>query len=194
MDSVDFGTYHHSTREESEKVRTLVEKEVTSLLTKLFPESSTLRVLDAGCGLGFMSYLAARCFPNALVTAVDTFDNESLVDSSMEKATRNMKALNLDSRVYFKKHDLRKTLDPETIFDLAISNLVFHNLGKERFVAYSNVLRNLSKGGYFVIADLFPRQSADMKFFMENSSIVMEKPLTGKGRWDLQLKVLQRKI
>jgi len=38
---VDFGTYHHSTPEESNNIRE--------------------RILDAGCGLGFLTYVAARC-------------------------------------------------------------------------------------------------------------------------------------
>ncbi|EQD62020.1 methyltransferase small domain protein, partial [mine drainage metagenome] len=133
----------------------------------MLPASSRLKILDAGCGLGFMSYLAAKCFPNAAITGVDTFEDESLIDSSLEKATQNMRVLNLGDRVHFRKHDLREPLDPETIFDLAVSNLVFHNLGKERFLAYSNILDRVVSGGYFVIADLFPSQSADLKYFKE---------------------------
>jgi|SRR6516225_8449939 ribosomal protein L11 methylase PrmA len=55
---VDFGTYHHSTPEESNNIRERAAKAFSKLLRFLYP---SVRILDAGCGLGFLTYVAARC-------------------------------------------------------------------------------------------------------------------------------------
>lgn len=188
MNNVNFGTYHHSTQEESDHIRSMVEKKVHSIFSKLYPISSALQILDAGCGLGFMSYLAATYYPQSFVTGYDIYNDESLKDSSLEKAIQNMKSLGLESRTKFKKHDLAESFDSGVEFDLVISNLVFHNMGKNRFKAYENVFDSLKEGGYFVIGDLFPENSRDMKFLLERSTLLLEEPVTGEGKWDLQFK------
>lgn len=192
MNNVDFGTYHHSTPEESENIRSMIKKKVHSIFSKLYPVPSKLHVLDAGCGLGFMSYVTGTYYPQSSVTGYDIFNDESLKDSSLEKAIQNMKSLGLENRTKFKKHDLTDSFDSGVEFDLVVSNLVFHNMGKNRFKAYENVFDSMMKGGYFVLGDLFPETSRDMKFLMERSILLMEQPVTGQGKWDIQLKVFQK--
>jgi hypothetical protein len=63
-----------------------------------------------------------------------------------------MKSLGIDSRTSFLKHDLTKPLKPDVQYDLAVSNLVFHNMEKKRFKAYETVFDALKPKGYFVIA------------------------------------------
>ena len=133
QDAVDFGTYHHSTLEESKEIRAAAEKAFSNLLRSLYSSRGPLRVLDAGCGLGFLTYVAARCFPKAHVTGVDLFKHGSISEMSMEKAAKNMRSLSVDSRTSFLKHDLTTPLKSDGNFDLAASNLVFHNVGKKRF-------------------------------------------------------------
>jgi hypothetical protein len=83
-----------------------------------------------------------------------------------------MKSLGMDSRTSFLKHDLTKPLKSEVPYDLAISNLVFHNMGKKRFKAYGTVFDALKPGGYFVIGDLFPHGIADMDYFRERANLM----------------------
>lgn len=71
MTDVDFGTYHHSTSEESKRIRESAEKAFSKLLRPLYRSGAALRILDAGCGLGFLTYVAAKCFPKASVTGID---------------------------------------------------------------------------------------------------------------------------
>lgn len=66
--AVDFGTYRHSTPEESNEIRAGAEKAFSKLLRPLYPKNAKLRILDAGCGLGFLVYIAAKCFSKAQVT------------------------------------------------------------------------------------------------------------------------------
>jgi 2-polyprenyl-3-methyl-5-hydroxy-6-metoxy-1,4-benzoquinol methylase len=66
---VDFGTYHHTTPQESKQIREYAAKAFSKLLRPLYPPRAALRILDAGCGLGFLTHVAAECFPKAFATA-----------------------------------------------------------------------------------------------------------------------------
>jgi 2-polyprenyl-3-methyl-5-hydroxy-6-metoxy-1,4-benzoquinol methylase len=68
MTDIDFGTYHHSTPEKSKRIRESAEKAFSKLLRPLYPSRAALTILDAGCGLGFLTYVAAKRFPKATVS------------------------------------------------------------------------------------------------------------------------------
>ncbi|MGC8506459.1 MAG: class I SAM-dependent methyltransferase, partial [Thermoplasmata archaeon] len=63
----DFGTCHHSTPKKSEEMRQKIEKIFCPLLLSLYSDDSELEILDAGCGLGFMTSIAAKCFPKSRI-------------------------------------------------------------------------------------------------------------------------------
>lgn len=194
MADADFGTYHHSTPEQSKQLREDAAKAFSKLLRPLYPPGAALRILDAGCGLGFLTSVAARCFPKANITGVDRFRRGSMSELSMDKAVRNMQALGIDSRTSFLKHDLTKPLKSDVQYDLAVSNLVFHNLGKKRRKGYETVFDALKSGGYFVIGDLFPRGRADMDYFGERSTPMDEFDEGSFGRWHYKIMVLKKTV
>jgi SAM-dependent methyltransferase len=189
---VDFGTYHHSTPKESNDIRERAEKAFAKLLRPLYPSGAPLRILDAGCGLGFLMYVAAKCFPKARITGVDLFRHGSISEISIDKAANNMRSLGIDSRTSFQKHDLTKPMKSDAQFDLAISNLVFHNMGKKRFKAYETVFDVLKPKGFFVIGDLFPQGKADIDYFRQRSTLINELDESGLGPWAYQIKVLRK--
>jgi cyclopropane fatty-acyl-phospholipid synthase-like methyltransferase len=193
MGDVDFGTYHHTTTEESRLIREYAEKTFSNLLRPLYPRRTTLRILDAGCGLGFLTYVAAECFPKATITGVDLFTHDSVSELSMPKAAENMKSLGIDSRTSFLKHDLTKPIESKVRYDLAVSNLVFHNIGRKRFEAYGTVFDALKRRGYFVIGDLFPQGKADMHYFCERFSLVDEADGNALGVPSYKIKVLRKR-
>ena len=193
MPTVDFGTYHHTTPKQSKEIRNWAQKETSKLLPSLYSPDSNLRILDAGCGLGFLASVAAKCFSNANIIGVDLFGHESMSDLSIDRAVKNVKALGIDSRVSFLEHDLTKPLKPRPKYDLVLSNLVFHNMGKQRFEAYGTVLGALKKKGYFVIGDLFPPSKADMDYLLRCSTLVSEIGGIRAGRWVYGIKVLRKK-
>jgi SAM-dependent methyltransferase len=192
MKDVDFGTYHHSTPEESKQIREDAAKAFTKLMRPLYPRRAALRILDAGCGLGFLTYVAAECFPKASITGVDLFRRGSMSELSIDRAVENMKSLAIDSRTTILKQDLTKSLKSGVQYDLAVSNLVFHNIGEKRFQAYGNVFDALKPKGYFVIGDLFPRGRADLDYLRERSTLIHELDQGGSGRWHYQIKVLRK--
>ena len=192
MLDVDFGTYHHSTLEESKQIREYAEKAFSKLLRPLYPSRAALGILDAGCGLGFLTYVAAKRFPKSSVTGVDLFSHGSMSEMSMDQAMENMKSLGIESRTAFLKHDLTKPIKSDVQFDLSVSNLVFHNMGKKRFKAYETVFDALKPKGFFVIGDLFPHGKADMDYFRERSTLIDELNEGSYGRWDYKIKVLRK--
>ncbi|HZQ22186.1 MAG TPA: class I SAM-dependent methyltransferase [Terriglobales bacterium] len=193
---VDFGTYHHATPGESEEIRRRAEKAFSKLLRPLYASGSRLRIMDAGCGLGFLMYVAAKRFPKAHIVGVDLFRRGSISGISMDKAANNMQSLGLDSRTSFLKHDLTKPMVSNEQYDLVVSNLVFHNMGKKRFKAYEAVFDVLKSGGFFVVGDVFPHHKADMDYFRERSTVVNDLNEGGSGGWPYKIMALrkQRKI
>jgi SAM-dependent methyltransferase len=192
-EDVDFGTYHHSTAQESNEVRRRAEMSFSKLLQGLYPSDASLRILDAGCGLGFLIPVAATCFPKAHITGVDLFGHASISGMSVDKAAKNMKCLGLGSRTSLLKHDLTKPMESEASYDLVLSNLVFHNMGKKRFNGYATVFDVLKPGGFFVIGDLFPDDKADLDYFRECSVLINESDESGSGPWKYKIRLLRRK-
>jgi len=192
MPDVDFGTYHHSTPEESKRLREYARKAFSKLLRPLYPSGAALRILDAGCGLGFLTYVAAECFPKASVTGVDLFRHRSVTGLSIDQAVKNMKSLGIGSRTSFLEHDLTKPMKLEAQYDLALSNLVFHNLGRKRFAAYGTVFDALKPRGYLLIGDWFPRAKADMNYLLKRSTLVNEFDNGGVGLRDYRIKVFRK--
>src|SRR5919106_2996972 len=105
----DFGTYHHSTSAASKKVRAVVKAMFTDAFASLpFGRHDELRILDAGCGLGFLSCVSAEFYKNARITGIDTFEHTSLKRSSAERAKENARILGFSDRIDFKKGDVFK--------------------------------------------------------------------------------------
>src|SRR5215831_12631948 len=92
----DFGTYHHSTSMASKKVRIIVKAMFTGAFASLpLGRDDELRILDVGCGLGFLSCVSAEFYKNARITGIDTFKHASLKRSSIDRAKENTRILGL---------------------------------------------------------------------------------------------------
>ena len=191
-EEVDFGTYHHSTPQESNEIRQRAERSFSTLVQGLYPSDASLRILDAGCGLGFLMSVAAKCFPKAHVTGVDLFTHGSISGMSMDKAAKNMTSLGIGARTSFLRHDLTKPLESEAAYDLVLSNLVFHNMGRKRWNGYATVFNVLKPGAFFVIGDLFTDDKADLDYFREHAVLISESDESGSGAWKYKIRVLRR--
>jgi SAM-dependent methyltransferase len=190
--NVDFGTYHHSTPEESREIRLCAEEAFSKILRSLYRSGARLRVLDAGCGLGFLTYVAANCFPKARITGVDVFKHRSMSGFSIDKAANNMRSLGIEARTSFLKHDLTKPMDWDEQYDLVVSNLVFHNIGAKRLKAYETVSDVLKPGGFFVLGDLFPHERTDMDYLRQRATLIDELDQNAFGPWVYKIKVFRK--
>ncbi len=180
MDKPDFGTYHHSSSEDSERLRETAEPMFKEAFSRLpVDREKAISILDVGCGNGFLLSVAGMFYPASLLTGVDSFSGESLHGSSIAQARKNMDTLGIGARTTILEVDLLNGKLPEEKFDLIISNLVLHNLQGKRFRAYRIIREMLKDGGYFLNGDLFiptwalpDKFSHDMKKI--SSSFILE--------------------
>jgi len=163
----------------------------TDAFTSLpFGRDDELRILDVGCGLGFLSCVSAEFYKNARITGIDTFEHVSLKRSSLEGVKKNVRILGFSDRIDFKKVDMFR-FTPAEKFDIIISNLVFHNFGKMRFKAYSLLSSWTQASSFVVIGDLFFSPKTDMVQLEKAFRILTQiKPKNGLG--DYALLVMSR--
>jgi len=178
----DFGTYHHSTPKRSERTRAVVTQGFLEAFDVLpFSRDDEVAILDLGCGLGFLSCVCAKFYRRARVTGIDTFEHASLKGSSLEKANENARILGLSDRVHFERGDILASDYGHRGFDLFVSNLVFHNLGRRRFAAYDRLLSWMSPNSHALLSDSFRHGKDDMKYL--SNIFRIEKEIRPKISW-----------
>jgi len=176
----NFGTYHHSTPKRSEKTRAVVERAFLGAFDILpFSRDQEVDIIDLGCGLGFLSCVCAKFYRRARVTGIDTFEHESLKGSSLKKANENARILRISDRVHFERGDVLSSDYGDLEFDLFVSNLVFHNLGRKRFRAYDRLLSWMPPNSYALLGDAFRERKGDLKHLANNFR--MEKEIEPEG-------------
>ena len=187
-----FGTYHHSTTSASKKTRAVVKTMFTNVFASLpFGRDDELRILDVGCGLGFLSCVSAEFYRNAQITGIDTFRHSRLKRSSLERAKENARILDFSERIDFKRSDVFK-FKPIEKFDIIVSNLVFHNIGKTRFKAYSHLSSWTQSGSFIVMGDLFFSRLTDITELTKAFSIVREIKSSNSGFEQYALLVMSK--
>ena len=148
-----------------------------------FRRDEKLRILDVGCGLGFLSCVSAEFYKNARISGIDTFDHASLKGSSPERAKENVRILGFLDRIDFKKGDVFR-FRPAEKFDIIVSNLVFHNFGKMRFEAYSRLSSWVQAGSFVVMGELFFSPKTDIAQLAKAFRILREiKSKSGFGQY-----------
>jgi cyclopropane fatty-acyl-phospholipid synthase-like methyltransferase len=173
----DFGTYHHTTALISQTIREEAKQLFEETFGDLpFSRDTKLKILDIGCGLGFLSCLCAEYYSNAMIIGFDAFEDASLEDSSLEKAQTNARILGFSRRVTFEKQDIFRADYSKQKFDLFVSNLVFHNLEKRRMSAYDRLAAWMTPGSFVVMGDLFFDYSSDFKRLSRLFSGIREIP------------------
>lgn len=173
----DFGTYHHMTAsgsEESREMARVLFKEAFGGLP--FFRDDQLKILDMGCGLGFLSCVCAEYYPNAMITGIDTFGHASLRDSSLAKARNNAKILGFSERIRFTKGDILRVDYSRARFDLFVTSLVLHNLGDGRFTAYERLARWATRKSCVVLGDIFFDYERDFRRLADLFGSVREMP------------------
>ena len=179
----DFGTYHHSTPQASQKIR----EQVKMLFTKVFSSlpyvcDNSLKIVDIGCGLGFLSCICAEYYPNARIIGFDTFKHASLKESSLARANKNAKILGFSNRILFEKGNVFSSNYRKGKYDLFVSNLVFHNLGIKRINAYEILARWMTPKSYLILSDLFFDYKTDFKWLTGHFSNIEKINCFNMGR------------
>ena len=138
-----------------------------------FSRDYELKILDVGCGLGFLSCLCAEFYKNARITGIDIFEHPSLKGPSIKKARENAKLLGFSDRIEFKKGEVL-SFSPTKKFHIIVSNLVFHNLGRRRFEAYSRLALWAQAGSFVLMGEFFFSPKTDMVQLSKEFRILRE--------------------
>jgi SAM-dependent methyltransferase len=113
------------------------------------------RAIDIGCGNGALTIEAAKKYRNIQIIGIDYWS--SRWDYSKQVCEKNASAEGVGERTTFQKASASALPFGEEYFDLAISNLVFHEVtdtGDKREVI-REALRVVKPGGQFAFQDLF---------------------------------------
>ena len=111
--------------------------------------------LDIGCGNGPLTIQLAKKYPGAHITGIDYWGKQWEYSESI--CERNAKLEGMAERVVFQKASASALPFDDGAFDVAVSNLVFHEVSgvKDKKSVIKEALRVVKKGGSFSFQDLF---------------------------------------
>lgn len=113
------------------------------------------KVLDIGCGNAPLTIKIAKKYPDAEVTGVDYWGKTWEYSKSV--CERNAEIAVVAKRVTFQKASASALPFGDEAFDVAVSNLVFHEVSdvRDKKDVIKEALRVVRNGGIFVFQDLF---------------------------------------
>ena len=113
------------------------------------------KLLDIGCGSGALSVKAAKKYPRALISGVDTWG--AAWEYSQRLCEENARLEGVSSRITFRKDSAADMDFLDDMFDAAVSNFVFHEVRSQpdKRALVQEALRVVRPGGYFVFQDVF---------------------------------------
>ena len=113
------------------------------------------QALDIGCGNAALTLRLAQAYPAARVTGCDFWGRNW--DYSQRVCERNASLTGVSDRVAFQKASASALPFEDGAFDLAVSNLTFHEVSdnKDKREVLREALRVVRPGGKFAFQDLF---------------------------------------
>jgi SAM-dependent methyltransferase len=113
------------------------------------------QALDVGCGNGALTLRLAQKYPSARVTGLDFWGRNW--DYSQRICEKNASIAGVAERVVFQKASASALPFEDGSFDLAVSNLTFHEVSDtpDKRLVLREALRVVRPGGKFAFQDLF---------------------------------------
>jgi ubiquinone/menaquinone biosynthesis C-methylase UbiE len=113
------------------------------------------RAIDIGCGNGALTIKLAQKYPKAKILGVDYWGKTW--EYSKDAYERNAVIEGVSDRVTFQKANAVSLPFDDCVFDAAVSNFVFHEVGeaKDKRLVIREALRVVKKGGKFSFQDEF---------------------------------------
>jgi SAM-dependent methyltransferase len=132
-----------------------VQEKVRELVLANLDWNGVGQVLDIGCGSAWLTIALAKKYRDARLVGIDYWGEQW--EYSKKLCEQNAEIEGVAERVTFQKASAAALPFPDDQFDLAVSNLVFHEVGgvKDKKVLLREALRVVKPGGKFVFQDLF---------------------------------------
>jgi ubiquinone/menaquinone biosynthesis C-methylase UbiE len=113
------------------------------------------QVIDIGCGNAPLTIRLAQKYPKACITGIDYWGESWEYSKSV--CEKNAELEGVGERVTFQNSSASKLPFEDGSFDLAVSNLTFHEVAdvKDKKEAIKEALRVVKQGGRFIFQDLF---------------------------------------
>ncbi|MBU1616491.1 MAG: methyltransferase domain-containing protein, partial [Candidatus Margulisbacteria bacterium] len=125
-----------------------LQKELSDQLLAMLVDCSPTRILDLGCGTGYLTGLLAERYPLALVVGIDIAPG--MIDAARERSHPNIRYVVADAENY-----------TEGRYDLIVANAALQWM--DLSLIFSNVLKLLLPGGRFVFSTFGPRSLGELK-------------------------------
>lgn len=127
------------------------------------------RVLDVGCGNGFLIIEAAKRLTTGTATGIDLWKAEA-GEQSAEIASRNAYLEGVADRVQIRNADARHMPFGDRTFDVIVSSLMLHHAGgsTDRNAVLGEMLRVLKPAGTILLYDALPFISGASNFLRGN--------------------------
>ncbi len=141
-------------------------------VAQLVPKTSSLKLLDLGCGTGLELDEIFKVNPTVQVTGIDL--TESMLKKLSQKHTARKKQLNLIVADYF-EYDFG-----ENVYDIALSMQTLHHFPREeKIVLYKKIYATLKPDGFYIESDyMAPDQAFEDLHLAENKRIRAEQGIT----------------
>jgi len=132
-----------------------VQTQIQELVLQHLDWNGKGKVLDIGCGNGPLTIKLAQKYADAQVTGIDYWGKQWEYSKSV--CERNAKIERVAERVVFQKASASALPFDDGAFDVAVSNLVFHEVSgvRDKKNVIKEALRVVKKGGSFAFQDLF---------------------------------------
>jgi arsenite methyltransferase len=127
------------------------------------------------------------------VVGIDIWATDDLSNNSAERAKNNVKLEGVTDRVEVVDGDVRDLAYPDAQFDVIVSTLCIHNIGKQDQMqtAIREISRTLKPGGIAIISDLANTENYAVWF--RNEGLTTEGPVKMKSTFPPQRAVVARK-
>jgi ubiquinone/menaquinone biosynthesis C-methylase UbiE len=132
-----------------------IQDKIQSMVLNFLSWDGEGKALDIGCGNAPLTIRMAKKYPNAEVTGIDYWGKSW--EYSIGVCKRNAQIEGVAERTIFQKASASALPFEDETFDVAVSNLVFHEVRevRDKKDVIKEALRVVKKGGRFVFQDLF---------------------------------------
>ncbi len=147
------------------------------------------RVLDVGCGNGFLLVEAAKRLTTGKATGIDLWKTDA-GQQTADAAWHNAQLSGVADRIEVKNVDARNMPFENNSFDVIVSSLMLHHAGSraDRQQAIQEMIRVVKPGGTIVLYDMLPiivdaskqMRANEMASLQQSGGVMMKVLSAGK--------------